>query len=135
VGSKDKKNHMANGPVKWFNTSKGFDLVEPETSGKDVFVHISAGERAGNTSLADAQKLAYDLESGRDALFTAQPFQHDPDLLLGQMLRPGSPPNVLHDLLGRLFACSGFLSHLHSLAVTMSQKPSAMKSNQMSQSC
>jgi CspA family cold shock protein len=57
---------MANGTVKWFNISSGFGFIEPETGGKDVFVHISAVERAGLTGLADAQKLTYDVESGRD---------------------------------------------------------------------
>ncbi|WP_158969362.1 cold-shock protein [Chachezhania sediminis] len=57
---------MATGTVKWFNTTKGFGFIEPESGGKDVFVHISAVERSGLTGLADAQKVTYDLESGRD---------------------------------------------------------------------
>ena len=57
---------MANGTVKWFNTSKGFGFIEPESGGKDVFVHISSVERAGLTGLADAQKVTYDVEAGRD---------------------------------------------------------------------
>lgn len=57
---------MANGTVKWFNSTKGFGFIEPEKGGKDVFVHISAVERAGLTGLADAQKVTYDIESGRD---------------------------------------------------------------------
>ncbi len=57
---------MANGTVKWFNTSKGFGFIEPESGGKDIFVHISAVERAGLTGLADAQKVTFDVESGRD---------------------------------------------------------------------
>jgi CspA family cold shock protein len=57
---------MANGTVKWFNTTKGFGFIQPETGGKDVFVHISAVERAGMTGLADDQKVTYDLETGRD---------------------------------------------------------------------
>jgi CspA family cold shock protein len=57
---------MANGTVKWFNTSKGFGFIEPENGGRDVFVHISAVERAGLTGLADAQKVTFDMESGRD---------------------------------------------------------------------
>ena len=57
---------MANGTVKWFNTTKGFGFIQPETGGKDVFVHISAVERAGLTGLADDQKVTYDLETGRD---------------------------------------------------------------------
>ncbi|MBV7394805.1 cold-shock protein [Mameliella sediminis] len=57
---------MANGTVKWFNTTKGFGFIQPESGGKDVFVHISAVERSGLTGLADNQKVTYDLESGRD---------------------------------------------------------------------
>ena len=57
---------MANGTVKWFNTTKGFGFIEPENGGKDVFVHISAIERAGLTGLADSQKVTFDVESGRD---------------------------------------------------------------------
>ncbi|MBY6005440.1 cold-shock protein [Salipiger bermudensis] len=57
---------MATGTVKWFNTTKGFGFIAPETGGKDVFVHISAVERAGLTGLSDDQKVTYDLESGRD---------------------------------------------------------------------
>ena len=57
---------MANGTVKWFNATKGFGFIEPETGGRDVFVHISAVERAGLTGLADAQKVTFDVESGRD---------------------------------------------------------------------
>ncbi len=48
---------MATGTVKWFNTTKGFGFIAPDTGGKDVFVHISAVERAGLTSLADNQKV------------------------------------------------------------------------------
>ncbi|GGO50546.1 cold-shock DNA-binding protein family [Roseovarius pacificus] len=57
---------MANGTVKWFNTTKGFGFIAPETGGKDVFVHISAVERSGLTGLADDQKVTYDVEAGRD---------------------------------------------------------------------
>ena len=57
---------MPNGTVKWFNTTKGFGFIEPESGGKDIFVHISAVERAGMTGLADGQKVSYELESGRD---------------------------------------------------------------------
>ncbi|TFL18893.1 cold-shock protein [Jannaschia formosa] len=57
---------MANGTVKWFNSTKGFGFIAPATGGNDVFVHISAVERAGLTDLADNQKVTYDVESGRD---------------------------------------------------------------------
>ncbi len=57
---------MATGTVKWFNATKGFGFIAPDTGGKDVFVHISAVERAGLTGLKDDQKVSYDIESGRD---------------------------------------------------------------------
>ncbi|MEO9824310.1 MAG: cold-shock protein [Paracoccaceae bacterium] len=57
---------MANGTVKWFNSTKGFGFIAPEEGGKDVFVHISAVERSGLTGLADDQKVTYDIEAGRD---------------------------------------------------------------------
>ena len=57
---------MANGTVKWFNATKGFGFIAPESGGKDVFVHISALERSGLSTLSDDQKVTYDVESGRD---------------------------------------------------------------------
>ena len=57
---------MANGTVKWFNATKGFGFIAPEGSSKDVFVHISAVERAGLTGLDDNQKVTFDIEAGRD---------------------------------------------------------------------
>ena len=57
---------MANGTVKWFNSTKGFGFIEPEGGSKDVFVHISALERSGMSSLDDGQKVTFDIEAGRD---------------------------------------------------------------------
>ena len=57
---------MAQGSVKWFNTTKGYGFIAPDSGGKDVFVHISAVERSGLTGLADNQKVSYDLETSRD---------------------------------------------------------------------
>ncbi|MGB5559011.1 MAG: cold-shock protein [Paracoccaceae bacterium] len=57
---------MANGTVKWFNATKGFGFIEPEGGKKDVFVHISALERSGLTSLEDGAKVTFDIEAGRD---------------------------------------------------------------------
>ena len=57
---------MATGTVKWFNATKGYGFIAPDDGGKDVFVHISAVEHAGLTGLNDNQKIAYELQSGRD---------------------------------------------------------------------
>jgi len=57
---------MATGTVKWFNTTKGYGFIAPDDGGKDIFVHISAVERAGLKSLNDNQKISYELQSGRD---------------------------------------------------------------------
>ena len=62
---------MATGTVKWFNTTKGYGFIAPDDGGKDIFVHISAVERAGLKSLNDNQKIAYELQSGRDGRSSA----------------------------------------------------------------
>lgn len=56
---------MATGTVKWFNETKGYGFIQPEGGGADVFVHISAVERAGMRSLQEGQKLGYELEQDR----------------------------------------------------------------------
>ena len=61
---------MANGTVKWFNATKGFGFIAPEGGSKDVFVHVSALERAGIRQLDDGQAVSFDLErdrNGRDS--------------------------------------------------------------------
>ena len=57
---------MTEGNVKFFNTTKGFGFIQPTTGGTDAFVHISAVERSGMTSLYEGQKVTYELETGRD---------------------------------------------------------------------
>ena len=52
---------MSTGTVKWFNAQKGFGFIQPDDGGKDVFVHISAVERAGMSNLNEGQKLSYEL--------------------------------------------------------------------------
>ncbi|MBA4791246.1 MAG: cold-shock protein [Pseudomonadota bacterium] len=52
---------MATGTVKWFNTTKGFGFIQPDEGGADVFVHISAVERAGMQSLNEGQKIQFEL--------------------------------------------------------------------------
>jgi cold shock protein len=56
---------MATGTVKWFNSQKGFGFIEPESGGKDVFVHISAVERAGMSTLNEGQKVSFDVVADR----------------------------------------------------------------------
>ena len=56
---------MATGTVKWFNETKGYGFIQPESGGKDVFVHISAVERSGMGGLAEGQKISYEVEADR----------------------------------------------------------------------
>ena len=56
---------MASGTVKWFNPTKGYGFVQPSDGGKDVFVHISAVEKAGLSSLNEGQQISYDIVSNR----------------------------------------------------------------------
>ena len=66
---------MANGTVKWFNATKGFGFIAPEGGKRDVFVHISAVERAGLTGLSDNQAVTFDIVSGRDGRESAENLQ------------------------------------------------------------
>jgi cold shock protein len=56
---------MAQGTVKWFNSQKGFGFIQPDDGGKDVFVHISAVERAGMSNLSEGQKISYEIVADR----------------------------------------------------------------------
>ena len=56
---------MATGTVKWFNTQKGFGFIQPQDGSKDVFVHISAVQKAGLTTLNEGQKVSYDMVTER----------------------------------------------------------------------
>jgi CspA family cold shock protein len=56
---------MTTGTVKWFNATKGFGFIQPDDGGKDAFVHISAVERAGMSSLNEGQKVEFELVSDR----------------------------------------------------------------------
>ena len=62
---------MPNGTVKWFNATKGYGFIQPSDGSSDVFVHISAVERAGLQSLNDGQAVTFDLESGQKGRVSA----------------------------------------------------------------
>lgn len=63
---------MAKGTVKWFNPEKGYGFIEPEDGGKDAFVHISAVERAGLSTLTEGQKVSFELVAGRNGKEAAE---------------------------------------------------------------
>lgn len=66
---------MASGTVKWFNAQKGFGFIQPSDGSQDVFVHISAVERAGLSTLNEGQKVTYELERGRQGKTSAANLQ------------------------------------------------------------
>jgi len=63
---------MSVGTVKWFNPAKGYGFIQPEDGSKDVFVHISAVERAGLSTLREGQRVEYELTPGRDGRSSAE---------------------------------------------------------------
>jgi CspA family cold shock protein len=63
---------MATGTVKWFNPTKGFGFIEPEDGSNDAFVHISAVERAGLSTLNEGQKVSYELQAGQNGKSSAE---------------------------------------------------------------
>ena len=62
---------MATGTVKWYNPTKGYGFIVPDEGGNDVFVHVSAVEQAGMRSLAEGQKLSYELTEDKGKTFAA----------------------------------------------------------------
>ncbi|MCY4496870.1 MAG: cold-shock protein [Rhodospirillaceae bacterium] len=63
---------MATGTIKWFNPAKGYGFIQPEDGSRDVFVHISAVERAGLGTLDEGQKVSFEVMSGRDGKSSAE---------------------------------------------------------------
>lgn len=68
---------MPNGTVKWFNNTKGFGFIQPDDGSKDVFVHISAVQRAGLATLAEGQKVQFELVRGKDGKTSADNLKAD----------------------------------------------------------
>jgi cold shock protein len=66
VGSEETEHWMPTGVVKWYNPTKGFGFIAPDGGGKDVFVHVSAVERAGHGDPQEGDRISYDLQKGRD---------------------------------------------------------------------
>ena len=67
-----EEKYMPTGTVKWFNPAKGFGFIEPEDGSKDAFVHISAVEKAGLSSLSEGQKVSYELQPGQNGKSSAE---------------------------------------------------------------
>lgn len=63
---------MTTGTVKWFNPAKGYGFIEPEDGSKDAFVHISAVEAAGLSTLSEGQKISYELQPGQNGKSSAE---------------------------------------------------------------
>ena len=80
---------MATGTVKWFNPVKGFGFIEPEDGSKDAFVHISAVERAGLSSLSEGQKISYELQPGQNGKSSAE------NLSIIESPRKAPPPTAV----------------------------------------
>lgn len=68
---------MATGTVKWFNATKGYGFIAPDDGGKDIFLHISALERAGLRSVQEGQKLSFEMARGRDGRTSAENVRAD----------------------------------------------------------
>ena len=82
---------MTTGTVKFFNTQRGYGFIEPDDGSKDAFVHISAVERAGLTSLNEGQKVSYDVQPGQNGKSSAE------NLSVIEYPRKAPPPTLVGD--------------------------------------
>ena len=71
IADLNRSDVMPSGTVKWFNAQKGYGFIQPDDGSKDVFVHISAVERAGLSGLNEGQKVSYDIERGQQGKSSA----------------------------------------------------------------
>ena len=71
IADLNRRDVMSSGTVKWFNGQKGYGFIQPDDGSKDVFVHISAVERAGLSGLNEGQKVSYDIERGQQGKSSA----------------------------------------------------------------
>jgi cold shock protein len=71
IADRNRSDVMSSGTVKWFNGQKGYGFIQPDDGSKDVFVHISAVERAGLSGLNEGQKVSYDIERGQQGKSSA----------------------------------------------------------------
>src|SRR5947199_7357053 len=90
--AKDER-RMAIGTVKWFNSQKGYGFIQPDDGSKDVFVHISAVERAGLGNLHEGQKLSFELERGQQGKTSAVNLQQASTRRGGPPARPPLSPS------------------------------------------
>jgi cold shock protein len=89
---------MPKGTVKWFNATKGYGFIQPQGGGKDVFVHISAVERAGLSSLNEGQAIEYEEVSNRGKTSAEKISGSRAEKLVSQMLRRLGPPLCFREI-------------------------------------
>ena len=110
---------MQKGTVKWFNPTKGYGFIRPSTGDKDVFVHISAVERAGLSTLNEGQTVEYELVTNRGKTSA----ENLKDVTGGPVRRPASFPVAPGPVPGVVFETAGRLHHAAALMPAISPSP------------